>query len=55
MTKDELAKNWQGSKSKVMLRICKDLAFGELSNLKIPKYINSVLKFLDGEEKVDED
>ena len=43
---DDLADDWRESKSKVMLRLCHDLACGELPTFTMPVHIQAVLDYM---------
>ena len=49
MTADELQMNWRTKKSDVMLRICHDLTNGELEGFVMPKHIQEIIDFMQGE------
>lgn len=46
LSEDELADDWTKSKSKVMLRLCHDLACGELPTFTMPPHIQAVLDYM---------
>jgi len=46
MTPDQMEMAWRDAKASDMLTICKDIANGELSDLKMPKHIQDVFDFL---------
>lgn len=46
LSTDELADDWRNAKSKVMLRLCHDLAHGELPTFTMPQHIQAVLDFM---------
>ncbi|MPM02092.1 DNA replication and repair protein RecF [bioreactor metagenome] len=46
MTPNQMETAWREAKASDMLTICKDIANGELSDLKMPKYIQEVFDFL---------
>lgn len=54
LSADDLADDWRKSKSNVMLRLCHDLACGELPTFSMPSHIQNVLDFMI-ETDVDED
>lgn len=43
----ELDKKWRNSKTDVMLRLCKDIASGDLASLELPNHIQNVIDFLN--------
>lgn len=49
MTADELQTDWRAKKSDVMLRICHDLVNGELEGFIMPKHIQEIIDFMQGE------
>lgn len=49
MTADELQMDWRTKKSDVMLRICHDLVNGELEGFIMPKHIQEIIDFMQGE------
>lgn len=53
LSTDELADDWRKAKSKVMLRLCHDLAQGELPTFTMPQHIQAVLDFM-GKTDVEE-
>lgn len=55
MSMEDLANDWRSIKSKAMLHICKDLAFGDLPGLRMPEHIETVISFLNGKRETDED
>lgn len=46
MNPDEMETAWRGAKASDMLTICKDIANGELSDLRMPSHIQEVFDFL---------
>lgn len=46
LSADALADDWRKSKSNVMLRLCHDLAHGELPTFSMPPHIQAVLDFM---------
>lgn len=46
LSADDLADDWRKSKSNVMLRLCHDLACGELPTFSMPSHIQAVLDFM---------
>lgn len=46
LSTDDLADDWQESKSKVMLRLCHDLACGKLPTFTMPVHIQTVLNYM---------
>lgn len=46
LSTDKLADDWRNAKSKVMLRLCHDLAHGELPTFTMPQHIQTVLDFM---------
>ncbi|MCD8225024.1 MAG: AAA family ATPase [Clostridiales bacterium] len=45
-TEDEMQQAWRNAKASEMLRICQDLANGELKGFQLPQHIKEVLDFL---------
>lgn len=43
---ESLSNKWRGSKSLVMLQVCKDIANGELLDLQMPGHIQRIIDFL---------
>lgn len=43
---NDLSRQWIGAKSSTMLRLCKDIANGELIDLQLPSHIEKAIKFL---------
>lgn len=46
-----MQKAWREAKASDMLTICKDIANGKLSELKMPNHIQQVLDFLTQKDK----
>lgn len=46
LSENEMALDWRNSKSSVMLKLCHDLACGEISNFTMPRHIQEVLDFM---------
>lgn len=47
-SRDELQKDWRDQKTDVILRLCHDLVNGELPTFTMPKHIQDILDFLQG-------
>ncbi|MDT2471678.1 AAA family ATPase [Enterococcus avium] len=43
---NELSKQWRNAKASIMLKLCKDIANGKLTDLKMPKHIQEIIDFL---------
>ena len=53
MTPEELSDDWREKKSDVMLTICHDLISGNLSGFSMPKHIQEIIDFMQGDNHAD--